>query len=146
MLIYLEDNYTKRIRSNRSHKSNRLVSLPDLMFPNIRIKPLKVLKCLINNKKKMVYCTLLTLFTAFFNYYFIVYFIYLNPVQIFSVKKNLIEMITEKITNTIRSKNEKDKAKISFFISNLLSSSNNELGNFIDNFMKIMDNVIIYSE
>lgn len=92
MLIYLEDNYTKRIRSNRSNKSNRLVSLPDLMFPNIRIKPLKVLKCLINNKKKMVYCTLLTLFTAFFNYYFIVYFIYLNPVQIFSVKLNLIEI------------------------------------------------------
>lgn len=61
-------------------------------------------------------------------------------------KKNLIEMVTEKIMNTISSKNEKDKTKISFFISNLLSSSNNELGNFIDNFMKIMDNVKIYSE
>lgn len=61
-------------------------------------------------------------------------------------KKNLIEMVTEKISNTIGSKNEKDKTKISFFISNLLTSSNNEFGNFIDSFMKIMDNVKIYSE
>ena len=45
-----------------------------------------------------------------------------------------------------KTKNKKDKTKIIFFISNLLSTSGNELGNFIDNFMHVIDNVKIYDE
>ena len=56
-------------------------------------------------------------------------------------KQNLIDMITDKIMSIIKTKNKKDKTKIIFFISNLLSTSGNELGNFIDNFMHVIDNV-----
>ena len=55
-------------------------------------------------------------------------------------------MITDKIMSIIKTKNKKDKTKIIFFISNLLSTSGNELGNFIDNFMHVIDNVKIYDE
>lgn len=61
-------------------------------------------------------------------------------------KQNLIDMITDKIMSIIKTKNKKDKTKIIFFISNLLSTSGNELGNFIDNFMHVIDNVKIYDE
>ena len=61
-------------------------------------------------------------------------------------KQNLIDMITDKIMSIIKTKNKKDKTKIIFFISNLLSTSGNELGNFIDNFMHVIDNVKIYNE
>ena len=63
-----------------------------------------------------------------------------------SEKQNLIDMITDKIMSIIKTKNKKDKTKIIFFISNLLSTSGNELGNFIDNFMHVIDNVKIYDE
>ena len=59
-------------------------------------------------------------------------------------KSSLVNDFTIKICNLINCNNEIDKSKISYLIEILLSSSNNELGKFMENFLQLIDSIKYY--
>ena len=61
-------------------------------------------------------------------------------------KENLIELFTNKIQSLINNKNKNDKKKINYLFDNLLSSANNDIHQFINIFMPLLDSIKIYTE
>jgi hypothetical protein len=59
-------------------------------------------------------------------------------------KSSLVNDFTIKICDLINCNNEIDKSKISYLIEILLSSSNNELGKFMENFLQLIDSIKYY--
>ncbi len=61
-------------------------------------------------------------------------------------KENLIELFTNKIQSLINNSNKNDKKKINYLFDNLLSSANNDIHQFINIFMPLLDSIKIYTE
>ena len=61
-------------------------------------------------------------------------------------KENLIELFTNKIQSLINNTNKNDKKKINYLFDNLLSSANNDIHQFINIFMPLLDSIKIYTE
>ena len=59
-------------------------------------------------------------------------------------KSSLVNDFTIRICNLINCNNEIEKSKISYLIEILLSSSNNELGKFMENFLQLIDSIKYY--
>ena len=60
-------------------------------------------------------------------------------------KENLIELFTNKIQSLINNSNKNDKKKINYLFDNLLSSANNDIHQFINIFMPLLDSIKIYT-
>ena len=60
-------------------------------------------------------------------------------------KENLIELFTNKIQSLINNTNKNDKKKINYLFDNLLSSANNDIHQFINIFMPLLDSIKIYT-
>ena len=61
-------------------------------------------------------------------------------------KENLIELFTNKTQILINNTNKNDKKKINYLFDNLLSSANNDIHQFINIFMPLLDSIKIYTE